>query len=167
MALTLRKGAAPFRPAKRVLSYAEERFLDEKKTQLEAALNNKELQQGVNFEHRDKPLLEKRLAELKQIKNRFGAVRVEGRERAQSELEIKRIEQAIPRKWGGRIPSYAEYWMRPKEGGIRYLNLVDKIASLNSDPEYTELVKRWKYLRRRMEPEDKRISSTLHLFRHD
>lgn len=165
MALTLRKGAAPFRPAKRVLSVQEEDFLDAKRKDLEHALNNKEMQQGVNFEHRDRPLLEKRLAELKAIKDRYGAVRLEGRERVQAEVEIKRLEQAIARKWGGRVPSYSEYWMRPKDGGIRYLNLVDKIADLNRDPEYAEYIKRWKYLRRRMEPKDRRIDSTLHLFR--
>lgn len=167
MALTLRKGAEPFRPAKRVLSWKEEDFLDQKRKDLEHAMNSKEIQQGLNFEHRDKAVLQKRIDELKSIKNRYGAVRLENRERVQAEVEIQRLEKAIAKKWGGRVPTYAEYWTRPKEGGIRYLQLRDKIANLNRDAEYSEYVKRWKYLRRRMEPEDRQIDSTLHLFRNE
>lgn len=167
MALTLRKDAAPFQSAKRVMSWKEEDFLNQKMKDLENAKNNKEIQQGVNFEHRDKPLLEKKLAELKTIKSRYGATRLDGRERVQAEMESKRLEQAIARKWGGRVPTYAEYWVRPKEGGLRFMQLRDKIANLNRDVEYAEYVKRWKSIRRRMEPDDRNIDSILHLFRQD
>ncbi len=166
MALTLRRDAAPFRPAKRVLSWKEEDFLDQKVKDLENAKYNKEIQQGVNFEHRDKALIDRKLSELKTIKSRYGAERIEGNERAQAELELKRLERAIAQKWGGRVPTHAEYWIRPKEGGIRYLQLRDKIANLNRDQEYAEYVKRWKSIRRRMEPADKTIDSTLHLFKN-
>lgn len=167
MALTLRKGAAPFRSAKRVLSWKEEDFLNQRAKDLEHSLHSKELQQGVNFEHRDKALLEKKLSELKSIKNRYGATRLDGQDRVKAEMELKRLETAIAQKWGGRVPTYQEYWVTPKLGGIRYMTLVNKIAKLNADPEYSAYVQRWKYVRRRMEPEDRLIDSTLHLFKHE
>lgn len=165
MALTLRKGSS-LPKSHRVLSYAEEQFIDAKQKDIERDLRKGELQQGVNFEPKDLKSLEKRLNDLKQIKSRYGAVRLTGKEREQAEKELKLLEARIAAKWGGRIPSYTEYWQRPKEGGIHYLNLVDKIADLNRDAEYCELIRRWKYLRRRMEPENKRIDSVLHLFKH-
>lgn len=165
MALTLRKGTSVER-TRRVLSFAEEQFLDAKKKDIERDIQRGEVQQGVNFEPKDIKNLQKRLDDLKTIKNRYGAVRLAGKEREQAEKEIKLIEARIAVKWGGRIPSYTEYWQKPKDGGIHYLNLVDKIAELNSDREYSELVKRWKYLRRRLEPENKRIDSVLNLFKH-
>lgn len=163
MALTLRRGMVP--RSNRVLSYAEDKFLAEKEKQMESDLSRKELSQGVNWEPKDEKVLRSRLADVKAIRNKFTAERLSGKERVQAEKEITLIEQALAKKWGGKIPSHSEYWMRPKEGGIRYLGLVDSIARVNSDPEYSELIKRWKYLRRGLEPNDRRIDNTMHLHR--
>lgn len=151
---------------RRVMSFGEEQYLDDKIKYLEAQKGRKEIQQGVSHDPKDIKGLDKRLDELKTIKNRYGAVRLEGKERMQAELEIKRLEDLMAKKWGpGGFPSYAQYWMRPKEGGIQYLNLVDKIYRLNADREYAEYMRRWKYLRRCLEPDDRNIDSTLHLFK--
>ena len=163
--LTLRKGTSVAR-TQRVLSYAEEKFLDAKQKDIERDIRHGELQQGVNFEPKEIKNLQKRLDDLKTVKNRYGAVRLSGKEREQAEKEIKLIEARVAVKWGGRIPTYTEYWQRPKEGGIHFQNLVDKITELNSDREYQELIKRWKFLRRGLEPQNKRIDSVLHLFKH-
>lgn len=162
--LTLRKGTTVSR-SNRVLSYNEEKFIDEKLKQLTRERGHGELQQGVQFEPKNVKALDKKLGELKAIKNRYGAIRLSGSERVQAEKEIKMLESRIAQKWGGRVPSYSEYWMKPKDGGIKYLNLVDKIDELNRDREYSEIIRRWKYLRRSLEPENKRIDSVLHLFK--
>jgi hypothetical protein len=165
MPLTLRKGNE-VSSNRRVMSYSEEQFLKEKEKQIEKELKRGELQQGVNYEPKHVEILEKRLKELKANLNRYGAQRFSGQERVQAEKELKLIEERIRQMWGGNIPSYVEYWMRPKEGGIHYMNLVDKIVELEQSREYGELVRRWKYLRRRLEPENRRIDSILHLFKH-
>lgn len=162
MPLTLRRGMAP-RLSNRVLSYAEDKYLAEKEKQMEQDLSRKEISQGVNWEPRDEKLLTKKLADVKAIRSKFATERLEGKDRARAEKEISLIEQAIAKKWGGRIPSHTEYWMRPKEGGIRYLNLVDSIVRNNSDREYAGLIQRWKFLRRSLEPNDRRIDNTMHL----
>lgn len=150
----------------KVLSHAEDKFLAEKEKQIEADLSRREIQQGVTFEPKDPQILEKRLAEVKKLRQNANMQRLEGSERVRAESELKKIEDIFAKKWGGRIPTHSEYWMRPKEGGIQYLNLVDRISRLNKDREYQELIKRWKFLRRGLEPDDKHIDNTMNLFSH-
>jgi len=150
----------------RSLSYGEEKYLNEQINYLEDQKSRKEVQQGVNYDPRDMHLVNKKLAELKTVRGQHATVRLEGKERVQAELELKQIEDAIAKKWGGKLPTYAEYWMNQKQGGIHYLNLVNKIYKLNKDLEYAALISRWKSIRRGLEPEDKDISNTLHLFKH-
>ena len=147
----------------KVLSYAEERALDEKIKQLESEADGKEIQQGLSYTPKDSGLIKKHLEQLKQIKASGSAQKFQGNERREAEVEIRRIEQMIAKKWGGRIPTLREYWVTPK-AGIDYLRLVDRIVKLNKDREYAEMIRRWKYLRRRMDPEDVLADNVLNLF---
>jgi hypothetical protein len=153
------------RPDKeRVLSVQEERFASNKIQELEKVMEGKETQQGLSFEPRDIQSVEKWLTHYKALKARGGATRFEGKERAQAEMELRRLVDAIAKKWGGKIPSWEEYNITPRNGGIRYHQLRDRIVKINKDREYAELIRRWKYVRRRMEPDDESADSVLHLF---
>lgn len=149
--------------SRKILSFQEEKAIKDKVHQLEDNIKGKEIQQGVKVEPRDIKALEAKLRGMREVLNQGGAVRLEGRERVHAEMEIKRLEEEIKKMWGGSIPSYDEHWMTAK-AGIRYRSYVNKLVFLNSSRKYAELVRRWKYLRRRLEPQDSRIDSTMHLF---
>ena len=149
--------------SRRVLSYAEEDALKSKVRVLEDNLKGKELQQGVKIEPRDIKAQEEKLRHMKEVLRQGGAVRLEGRERVHAEMEIKRLEEEMKKMWGGKFPTYAEHWTTPK-AGMAYRNYVNKIVNLNRSKQYGELVRRWKYLRRRLEPQDALIDSTMQLF---
>lgn len=147
----------------KVLSYAEEQAADKRIKDLETELMGKEVQQGLSFQPKDIQTIEKWLAHYKKMKANMGATKFEGKDRTQAEIEMRRIIQAIEKKWNGHIPSYQELWINQR-AGIQYLQLVQNWIRLNVDREYGELVKRWKYLRRRMEPDDPNADNVLHLF---
>lgn len=162
MQIVVKKGVRPGEG--KVLSYAEEKAMNDRIKDLENEFMGKEIQQGLSFQPRDIQTVEKWLNHYKQMKSSMGAQRYEGKERLQAEIELRRIDQAVTQKWGGRIPSYQELWVTPKSGGIQYLNLVQMWVKLNADREYSELIRRWRYLRRRMEPSDPNADNILHLF---
>mgnify|MGYP001594941963 CR=1 FL=1 len=151
---------------RKALSYKEEKDIDDKIKYLEDVRDEVEVQQGVKHEAKDSKAIENKLNSLKKIKEAQGVSQVEGRERLKVEKESEQLMDRIRQKWGGKIPSYNEYWMRPKEGGIKYLRLVDKIYSLNKDREYHALVTRWKTLQRMLDPTDPHASNTLKFFPH-
>lgn len=153
-------------PARVGLSYVEEKALREKEAWLDSVVKRKELQQGVNHDPKDVNAARKKLSMIRSQLSNYAPVRAEGQERVRIEMELKKIHEQIRIKWGGKIPTHDEYWIRPKEGGIRYLHLRDKLVRLGRDREYSELVKRWQFLRRRLEPQDSNISNTLNLHVH-
>jgi hypothetical protein len=161
MQLNIKRGVRPGEG--KVLSYAEEKAADQRIKDFENELMGKEVAQGLSFTPDKIQAVEKWLAHYKKMKSQMGAHRYEGKERGEAEVEIRRIEQRIAVKWGGRIPSYQELWITQKQG-IQYLNLVQQWVKHNADREYNELIRRWKYLRRRMEPEDPHADNVLHLF---
>jgi hypothetical protein len=163
MSLSLNVGSKIRPDREKVLSFAEERAVKEKIKTLEAELGGTEVQQGLSYTPRDPAILKKHLERLKQIESSGSAQRYEGNERREAEVEIRRIEQMIAKKWGGRIPTFDEYWVKPT-AGIRFLKMRDTIVRLNKDREYAELIRRWKSLKRRMEPDDELSDNVLNLF---
>jgi hypothetical protein len=147
------------------LSYAEERALREKEQWFDSVYRKKEIQQGVAHDPKDLARIKSKL-EAVRSQLRFAPTRAMGSERVRIEMEVKKIEDRIRVIWGGKIPTWSEYWIRPKEGGIHYNNLRDKIVEVNQSREYAELIRRWQFLRRRLEPQDKNIANTLHLHKH-
>ena len=147
------------------LSHSEERSLREKEQWLESIYKKKEIQQGVAHDPRDLARVKTKLEAIRR-QLQFAPQRAVGNERVRVEMEIKKVEDRIKILWGGKIPSWTEYWMRPKEGGIHYNALRDKLVELNQNKEYSDLIRRWQFLRRRLEPQDKNIASTLHLHKH-
>lgn len=161
MQVVVKKG---FRPENsRVMSYAEERAAEERIKDLEAEMMGKEVRQGLTYQPKDIQTVEKWLAHYKQLKASRGAVRLEGKERVQAEVELRRIEDRIRVIWGGKIPSFQEIWITPR-AGIDYLNLVNKFVELGKNREFHELVRRWKSIRRQMEPSDPNADNILHLY---
>lgn len=162
MSVTLIKKTASFRNG---LGYSEERSLRDKEKWLESVYKRKEIQQGVAHDPKDLNRIKQKLEDVRS-QLRFAPTRASGSERVQIEMELKKTEERMRQLWGGKIPTWSEYWQRPKEGGIHYLMLRDKIVELNQSREYSELVKRWQFLRRRLEPQDKNIANTIHLHKH-
>ena len=163
MSLSLNVGSKIRPDREKILSFAEERAVNEKIKQLKSELGGTEVQQGLSFTPKDPGLLKKHLERLEQIKSAGSAQRFEGTERREAEVEIRRIEQMIAKKWGGRVPTFDEYWVKPT-AGIRFLKMKETIVRLNKDREYAELIRRWKALKRRMEPEDELSDNVLNLF---
>jgi hypothetical protein len=151
--------------ARKTLSYKEEKDVDEKIDYLSDVLEGVETQQGVKHEIKDTKMVEDKLKQLKRVKEQFGVTRLEGSERAAAEKEIQRLEDRMGQFWGGRFPTYSEHWMKPKDGGIRYLRYVEAIRKSNSSREYAGLIARWKTLKRSMDPSDPNASNTLQLYR--
>lgn len=146
------------------LSFAEERSLREKEKWLDGVYKKKEVSQGVTHDPKDLSRVKSKLDSVRsQLK--FAPVRAEGKERLQIEIEVKRIEQRMAQFWGGSFPTWEEHWIKPKDGGIRYNKYRDKIVEVNKSAEYANLHRRWKFLRRRLEPQDPNISNSLHLYR--
>lgn len=162
IAINVKKGIRPDGNEK-VLSYAEEKSMSDRIRDFESELSGKEVQQGLSYQPKDVQAVEKWLNHYKKMKSTMGAQRFEGKERADAEMELKRIEQQIARKWNGRIPSYQELWITHR-AGAQYLDLVQTWVRLNKDREYGAFISRWKYLRRRREPEDPNADNVLHLF---
>lgn len=150
--------------ARKTLSFKEERDINEKIKYLEDVRDEVEVQQGVKHEVKDSTVVEEKLKQLKRVKEQYGVTRLEGKERDGAEKEVSRITDRIRQKWGGTFPTYEEYWMNSRKGGIQYMRLVDKIQKLNSDREYAALVQRWKNLQRCLEPNDPHASNTMKFF---
>ena len=161
MELMFKKGLRP--SEEKVLSYAEEKAAEQRIKDLENELSGGEVGQGLSFQPKNIQTVEKWLNHYKKMKAGMGAHKYTGKDREQAEIEIRKIEQALAQKWGGRIPSYSELWINQKQG-IQYLNLVQQWVKHNADRQYNELIRRWKYLRRRMEPDDPHADNVLHLF---
>lgn len=147
------------------LSYSEERSLREREQWLDAIYKKKEIQQGVTHDPKD---LARVKAKLDAVRHqlRFSPARAVGNERVRLEMEIKKIEERLKQFWGGKFPTWTEYNMRPKEGGIHYNYLRDKLVELNQSQEFCNLTRRWQFLRRRLEPQDRNIANTINLFKH-
>lgn len=161
MDILVKKGLRPEKEP--VWSYAEEKAAELRIKDFENEVMGKEVQQGLSFQPKDINAVEKWLAHYKKMKASLGARRYDGKDRVQAEVELRRIEQRIAQKWGGKIPSYQELWINQR-AGIDYLKLVQTWVRLNADREYGELIRRWKTLRRGMEPEDPSADNVLHLF---
>lgn len=147
------------------LSFSEERALREKEQYLDSVYKKKEIAQGVTHDPKDLNRIRTKLEGVRD-QLRFAPERAEGHERVKIEAEIKRVEDEMAKFWGGTFPTWEEHWINPKSGGIRYNVYRDRIVQVNKSKEYADLFRRWQFLRRRLEPQDPNIASSLHLYRN-
>lgn len=144
------------------LGFAEQKALEEQIRQLQDAHDEVEVEgaQGVKHETRDRKGLSQRLAHLKKIHDAQKVVEATGAERENLEKEEKILRERLDPKM-----SWDEYSMTQRKHGMRYQRLVAQIQKWNSDPKYQADMKKWKYIRRRLDPNDPNISNVMHLFR--
>jgi hypothetical protein len=145
------------------LSYAEEQTLKQKIQQLEDARDGVEVKgaQGVVNQAKDKKIVSANLDRLKKIQEAQAVQRADGVERAELEKEEKILRDRLDPGM-----TWDQYSTTQRKHGMRYQKLVGQIQKWNSDQKYQADVARWKYIRRRLDPDDPNISNTMHLF-HD
>ena len=115
--------------------------------------------QGVVHETKDKKVLSQRLSQLKKIHDAQKVEEARGEERVNLEKEEEILRKRLDPKM-----TWDEYSMTQRKHGIRYQKLVTQIQKWNSDPVYQADIKKWKYIRRRLDPQDPNISNVMHLF---
>lgn len=144
------------------LSFAEEQSLNQKIQNLEDAKDGVELKnaQGVTTETKDPKAINAQLAHLKKIKEAQTVERAVGAERDKLEKEEALLRARLDPKM-----SWDEYSMTQRKHGMRYQRLVQQIGKWNSDQQYQTDMKRWKYVRRRLDPDDPNVSNVMHLFK--
>lgn len=147
-------------PAGRTLSYGEQKNLEAKIQEIEDALGGKELVQGVNMNtpNRQKNLME--LKRLKSILSSQGVHEVSDKERSAYEKEEEILRENLRKG----MPSWDKYvGSRPKDGP-RHDKVVDWIVRSDADPARQQMIKRWKTLRRHLDPSNPKAAHVMHLF---
>ena len=153
--------ASPSGATKRCpLSYGEERSLDRQINDLENQSEGSEIVQGLSHQVRDKQLVQKRIAELKRIRETRCVRRAVGREAD----EITREVEALTTKLQKGMPSWETYAFTRRREGMRYIRLRDWIIKSEMDQTRRNMIIRWKYLKRRLDPDDPHAASIINLF---
>lgn len=144
------------------LSLAEEKALNEKINYLEDVRDGVEIKdaQGVTHEVKDPKALEENIRRLKSIRDTQSVEMATGSERVALEKE-----EALLRERLDPGMSWDEYMNTKRRDGMRFIKLVNKIQQWNSDAQRQSDIKRWKYIRRRLDPQDPNASNTMNLFK--
>lgn len=147
-------------PAGRTLSYGEQKNLEAKIQEIEDALGSKELVQGVNM---NTPNRQKNVQELKRLKGILasqGVSQVSDKEKKDYEKEEELLRQDLQKG----MPSWDKYQgSRPKDGP-RHDKVVDWVVRSNEDIVRQQKIRRWKTLRRHIDPSNPKAAHVMHLF---
>lgn len=147
-------------PNRSSISHSEETSIDRQIEDLEKQVDGAEIRQGLNYQAPNRANVQKKIAELRRIRETRSVRKAVGREREQIEMEIGDLKEELQKG----MPTFKEYSFTRKKDGPFYNALVQWIAKSESDPVRVGRIKRWKYLRRRLDPENPRIASTTLLF---
>jgi len=148
------------RLGKKPLDYAEEKALREEKSHIDDVLDGVELRQGVTHEVVDSAALEERKRNIDKALE-GSAERATGSERVQLEKREKQLREYLQ----SRNVSWKVHTRTRPSDGIEYSELVDHQHALNADQKYQRMVKEWKAISRRLEPENTRAGDTRYLHR--
>jgi hypothetical protein len=147
-------------PAGKTLSYGEEKALRERIQDLKDAQGGKELVQGVNM---SSPNLARNRAELQRLQNILnsqGVSQLSKKELDEAEKEEKVLRDDLQKG----MPSWDRYVQSRPKDGPRHDKIVEWIVDSDADPIRQQKVKRWKSLRRHINPNDPKFSHTNRLF---
>lgn len=148
-------------PAGRTLSYGEQVDLERRIQDTKDSLNGKELMQGVNVNAPNFKLARKKLEQLESILSSQGVGEVSGPEREKIEKEERLLREDLQKD----MPSWETYvGSRPKDGP-RHDKIVTWINQSNSDPVRQQKIRRWKSLRRYLDPHNPKASHVNNLFK--
>lgn len=148
----------------KTLSFSEEKVLETKIRQLQDASDGIEVEgmQGVNYQARDKKVVDEKLAKLKEMQAANKVERATGPEREKLEIREKLLRAELDPGI-----SYDKYISLRRKDGIPYLKLVQQIVKFDADNVRQQKISEWKRIRRRLEPEDRDASNVMHLFYQD
>lgn len=151
----------------RTLNYGEEKFIKQKIQDLEDTIQGRELvgTQGVHLTANNIVKVRRQVDELKTVLKTQGVREISEKERVEMEKECRMIEEKIRNGFPGyAMPSWDRYvGSRPKDGP-RHDRLVDWCTWFNSNSVVQNLVKRWKSLRRHLDPMNPKSSHVMYLF---
>lgn len=148
-------------PAGRTLSYGEEKDLDKRIQDVRDSLGGKEVMQGVNMNAPNVQLARKKLQQLEAIKTSQGVGELSDKEKTKIEEEEKLLREDLQKG----MPSWDEYERSRPKDGPRHHRLVDWIVRSDADPVRQQKIRRWKTLRRYLDPHNSRAAHTENLFK--
>ena len=161
MGLKTESEAKPTAPAPRkTLSHGEEVALDRQIGDLQKQVDGQEIEQGLNHQAPNRANVQKRIGELKRIRETRSVRQAVGSERDQIEMQLRKLTAELQ----VGMPTWAEYAYTRKKNGPIYDQIKQWIIRSESDPVRRNKIAQWKYLRRRLDPTDPYIASTKRLF---
>jgi hypothetical protein len=150
--------------AGRTLSYGEQKDLERRIQDLHDAAGGKELVQGVNITAPNKEMMNRQLKHLQNTLASQGVGEVAEKERVEMEKECRMIEDKIRTGFPGRpMPTWSAFVSSRPKDGPRHDKIVAWDLWFNNDPTVQQLVRRWKTLRRHLDPHDPKASHVSHL----
>jgi len=150
------QGATRGRP----LSHGEEKSIDRQLEDLEKQIEETEIVQGLSHQAHDKGAVQRRISELRRIRETRSVRRAVGREREAIEREVQSLTATLQEG----MPSWTEYVGLRRRDGMRYIKLKNWILQTEQDQNRQRMILRWKYLRRRLDPDDPHAADMMNLF---
>lgn len=142
------------------LSLKEEEVLKKRKALLEDIRDGREIVQGVSYESKNPKQIEDEISAIdKELQFRSVKAAV-GNERAEVVRELKILEEDLRKG----MPSWDIFVNTKKRDGTSFLKLRNWIIKNETDPLRRSKIKRWKFLRRRLDPTDPYVADTMFLF---
>lgn len=142
------------------LSLKEEEVLKKRLALLEDIRDGREIVQGVNYDSKDPKQIESEIAQIRRELEFRSVKAAVGTDRDSVLRELKILESDLRKD----MPSWDFYTNTKRRDGIAYLKLKNTITKWETDPVRKAKIKRWKFLRRRLDPTDKQIADTMFLF---
>ncbi len=147
-------------PAGRTLSFGEQKALEARIQDLKDAQGGKELVQGVTM---TSPNAAKNRAEIKRLEGILasqGVGKVSDKELADLEKEEKILRAELQKG----MPTWDRFAQSRPKDGPRHDKMVEWIVTSDADPMRSQMIRRWKNLRRHMNPHDPKFSHVNKLF---
>jgi hypothetical protein len=142
------------------LSLKEEDVLRKRLSMLKDIKDGKEIVQGVTYESKDPKKLDDDIAAIEHELSLRSVRPAVGNERQEVLREIRIVEEDLRKG----MPSWEQYANTKRRDGMPYIKIVNWIKKSETDPVRKAKIKRWKFLRRRLDPKDPFIADTMHLF---
>lgn len=142
------------------LSLKEEEVLKKRLALLEDIRDEREIVQGVSYESKNPKQIEEEITAIKKELEFRSVKSATGADRAAVLRELKSIEEDLRRD----MPTWDVYVNMKKRDGVAFLNLRNQIIKWETNPVRKSKVKRWKFLRRRLDPSNPFIADTMYLF---
>lgn len=147
-------------PSGRTLSYGEQKSLESKIQDHKDALGGKEVLQGLNVNSPNVVVSRREIKRLEGILSSQGIGEISEEERGKIAVELKALTADLQKG----MPSWDRYISSRPKDGPRHDRMINWINTTNADPVRQQKIKRWKTLRRYLDPHNPKASHVMHLF---